>query len=111
MFIRLKNVQYNLEYNLHRKIQYANKKILRYSTSSNNSQQPSLHEKFKKLDYDDIKELYKKLVIDREILIAHEKIKIINSKINLIIYGSISAFSIGILYISTPFIMKKFKKK
>ncbi len=106
MFMRLKNVQYNLQ----RKIQYANQKILKYSTSSNNSQQPSLHEKFKKLDYDDIKELYKKLVIDREILIAHEKIKIINSKINLIIYGSISAFSISILYICTPFIMKKFQK-
>lgn len=106
MFKRLKYLQYNIQ----SKIKYANQKTLKYSTSSNNSQQPSLHEKFKKLDYDDIKELYKKLVIDREILIAHEKIKIINSKINLIIYGSISAFSIGILYISTQFIMKKFQK-
>jgi hypothetical protein len=108
--MRLKNVQYNLQRKIQNKIQYVKQKTIKYSTSSNNSQQPSLHEKFKKLDYDDIKELYKKLVIDREILIAHEKIKIINSKINLIIYGSISAFSIGILYISTQFIMKKFQK-
>ena len=105
MFKKLRYLQYNFHKQLLNKQQN-----IKFSMLSNNSQQPSLHEKFKNLDYNDIKELYNKLVIDREILIAHEKIKIINNKINLIIYGCISLFSISMLYIGQPFIIKFLKK-